>query len=366
MSKRDKRALGVLVFLVAMVVVGYVWFSKTVMLPAHLSAILDNKTITIYQNGQEQRVHLGEFIGLYDPEKRELITGGNTEDAMLNAFPSRKVLEAMPPKYKVRVYDKATFVVDTMTESVEPVDDTAKKIMAAEGSFFSTSTGPQDGSRPDGPPNRTADNRESARVPYSFSIPKLDLLVRPQPDSSVELTYDITFKCETGGAPIDIVDIALPHGGYNLSDVKASLDGQKITDVRKSEVLSIGVAAHLSQPIPPGNEGKLELSCIVPDLVYRDLTDKDHASLRITPTWFDGHCLVGKTDLWILVNLPLGIKPEEVRYQFNRPFTRKGTTKKSSFVAWEMPDARLDGEHLVGLTFPKRWMQRVMPGTPQA
>jgi hypothetical protein len=203
-----------------------------------------------------------------------------------------------------------------------------------------------------------------ALASYSFSIPKMELDVTPQPDASVRLYYSITFQCEPGGQPIDVVDIGLPHSGYSISSMKAMLGDQPLTDIRKSTAISTGVEVHLPHPIQPGKQGRLTFSCVMPDLVYQDTTNRDNASLRITPTWYDGQYLVGKTDLWIIIDLPLSVKPEEVLYQLNLPFTKKGITKSNTFVAWQMPDARMDGMHLVGLSFPKRWMERVIRQTP--
>ena len=198
---------------------------------------------------------------------------------------------------------------------------------------------------------------------YLFSVPSMEMRVVPQPDASVVLSYTVAFQNDPGGEPLAIVDIGLPHSGYDLGNMKASLDGAPLTDIRKSTEVSIGVEVHLTNPLAPGKKGEFRFSCTMPDLVYQDSTNKDNASLRITPTWWGSAYVRGTTDLWVIVELPLNVKPEQVLYQLNQPFKNKGVSKSNTFVAWEFKDTAVTGEHLVGLSFPKGdW--KVIKSTP--
>lgn len=203
----------------------------------------------------------------------------------------------------------------------------------------------------------------AASADYSFSIPNMDLSVTVQPDASVRLSYAITFVCNPSGDPIDVVDIGLPHADYDISNMAAFLDGAPCPDIRKSTVVTPGVEVHLPAPIRPGQQGKFQFRCTMPNLVYQDTTNPNNASLRITPTWYDGEYLTGQTNLWIIVELPISVKPEEILYQLNQPFKNKGTSKQSTFAAWQFPSTRLDKPHMVGLSFPKRVMERVVHQT---
>lgn len=203
----------------------------------------------------------------------------------------------------------------------------------------------------------------AGQADYSFSVPKMELAVTPRPDGAVDLEYTVQFKCEPGGQPIDIVDIGLPHAGYDISNMSASLDGGFLPDIRKSEFVSPGVEVHLSDVIEPGETGTLKFKCTMPDLLYQDSTNKENASLRITPTWWGAQYVQGATDLWIIVHLPLEVKPDQVLYQLNQPFTEKGVTDKFTFVAWRFPSTSITKAHLVGLSFPKGdW--KVIRSTP--
>ncbi len=122
---------------------------------------------------------------------------------------------------------------------------------------------------------------------YSFRVPELKLQVTVQPDGSARLAYDITFENE--GTPIDIIDIGLPHSDYSIGTMSASINGDELTDIRTSEYIDIGVEIHLDdRAIPTGGTGVLHFEATMPDMVYQDTTNKELASLRITPTWFEG------------------------------------------------------------------------------
>lgn len=194
---------------------------------------------------------------------------------------------------------------------------------------------------------------------YRFSVPKMTLNLYPDRDGSVTLEYDVVFQCSQGAHPIDIIDVGLPHRGYDLSNMSAAVDGRRLSDIRKSEVVDVGVEVHLgSMTIQPGQQGRFWFRCNIPKLVYQDTTRKDYASLQMTPTWWDGQYLEGTTELGIIVNLPADINPETVLHQ-GQPFSQKAQLGKYTAVAWYMPGVRVDGPHKVGVSFPKGSMSVV-------
>ena len=60
----------------------------------------------------------------------------------------------------------------------------------------------------------------------------------------------------------------------------------------------------------------------MPDIVYQDTTNKDLASLQITPTWFDSSSVRGNSNIQIAIFMLEGIQPDEVLYQ-DVPFVNK-------------------------------------------
>ena len=98
--------------------------------------------------------------------------------------------------------------------------------------------------------------------------------------------------------------------------MKAGIDGQPITRIQPSEYIDVGVECHLrSSAIPPGGTGTFEFSCVMPNMIYKDTTDKQYASLQIRPTWFDPELQTGTTELKVALHLPPGVLPDQVRYQ---------------------------------------------------
>lgn len=195
---------------------------------------------------------------------------------------------------------------------------------------------------------------------YSFAIPRAVMEVWVNPDASVRIEYNLTFRCNPGAHPIDVVDVGMPTGDYELDKVKAALDGKPQTDIRHSEYVHPGVEVHLSPSISAGEEAMLTVEFTIPNLVFQDTTNKENASFRITPTWYDAKFLTGTTELGVLVYLPKDINPDEVLYQGQKVFTTKGQIGNKTVVGWLFSQARLDAAHLVGLSFPKRVMERVV------
>jgi hypothetical protein len=193
---------------------------------------------------------------------------------------------------------------------------------------------------------------------YSFEVTELQLQVFVQPDAPARLVYDITFR--NYGAPIDVVDIGLPHDNYSLGNMSAAINGAPLTDIRRSTYIDIGVEIHLGQrAIQSGDTGTLHFEATIPDLVFQDTTDADYASLQITPTWFDSDIVTGLSDIRIAIHVPEGVEPDELRYQ-RVPYTAVALFEERAVAIWEFSDARATQSYLVGLSFPNRVMERVI------
>lgn len=198
---------------------------------------------------------------------------------------------------------------------------------------------------------------------YSFAVPEMLLEVTPNPDASVTLRYTIVFRCNPGAHPIDVVDIGLPHEDYNLSNMSASIDGTPITGIKTSTYIDVGVEVPISPAIMPGQTSTLRFEATMPDLVYQDTTNPALASLRITPTWWGSQYVTDTSKIGIVVYLPESVDLDQVVYQLDRPFDQKLQLQGRRAVAWYFEDARADGPHMVGVSFPKDWMERVVRQT---
>ena len=198
---------------------------------------------------------------------------------------------------------------------------------------------------------------------YRFGVPKADMVVTVNQDASVTIAYDITFRNEPSGHPIDVVDIGTPDDRYDLGNVTAKVDGAMLRDVRPSSYLATGFEVHLGgQTIPPGGKGTLHVEFTMPDRVYQDTTRNDYASLRITPTWFGNSYVVGNTHLRVMARLPESVHPDEALHQ-GMAFAHKAATDHGAVVGWDFPATRLTGPHMVAVSFPRRDLERVVVKT---
>ena len=202
---------------------------------------------------------------------------------------------------------------------------------------------------------------EAHAQPYRFAVPEVDMTVRILTDASVQVDYLFTFENEQYAHEIDIVDVGMPNADYSILGMTASANGVPGLSIRKSTYVTPGVEIHLGQhTIYPGGGGTVGLQFEHPDLVFNDTTDDDLASFRITPTWFGDEYVTGNTDLKVAIVLPKGVSPDEVLHQGLREFKNKAVTDEGTVVLFHWPNTRFTHQHLVGISFPTRVMERVV------
>ncbi len=204
-------------------------------------------------------------------------------------------------------------------------------------------------------------NGPASAQTYSFAVPVLKMQVFVQPDASVKIIYDITF--DNFGSTIDIVDIGTPHSGYDIDNMLASINGVSLSDIRTSEFIDVGVEVHLAgQAIPSGQSGTLHFEFTMPNMVYQDTTNKENASLQITPTWFDPGSVRDTSNIQVAIHMLEGIEPDSVVYQ-KVPFTEKVLYQEHVVALWQWENTSATQSYLVGVSFPQKGMYRVVKMT---
>jgi len=194
---------------------------------------------------------------------------------------------------------------------------------------------------------------------YLFSVPKMQMQVTVEPDASVKIVYDITFLDSPRGRRIDVVDIGTPHLNYDRSKVTASMGGTRLSDIRPPQYVD-GFEVHLhAKTIPPRGTGTLHVEFPIPDMVFQDTTQKDLASLRITPTWFGRRYVAAPGDIELAIHLPKSVTPGEALHQ-GIPFHQKALTDEGTSVVWRWENVYPTEARIVGVSFPKRDLQRVV------
>jgi len=191
---------------------------------------------------------------------------------------------------------------------------------------------------------------------YSFNLKenRVDLYINH--DGTAQIIYDLTFACDPGAHPIDVVDVGLPNSTYNLSEIRASIDGTALTDISDPPYVKPGVAVELgSHTIQPGQTGTLQFEATVRDLVYQDSKDDEYASIEFAPTWFDSQFVHGTTRLEVNFHLPPGVTAEEPRYH-KEEFTKARFEDDRVVYTWIKEDASGSKKYVYGASFPQKYL----------
>ena len=124
---------------------------------------------------------------------------------------------------------------------------------------------------------------------YSFDVDYMKTNVYIELDGSITIEYWINFTCHSWADPINVVDIGFPTNDYDLSSVKAKIDGHNIPsyNIKVSEYIDIGVEIWLTgHYIDPGESGQLYVIGNNPNMIFGDYENESLASVEFSPTWF--------------------------------------------------------------------------------
>jgi hypothetical protein len=201
---------------------------------------------------------------------------------------------------------------------------------------------------------------------YSFNVSenRVDLYIND--DGTVNIVYDITFANDQGASPIDVVDIGMPNSTYDLSNVRASINGAPLTRISDSPYVKPGIAVELdANAIPPGRSGTLHLEATVRNLIYQDSADSEYASLEFAPTWFDSQFVHGTTNLEVNFHFPPGVTADEPRYH-DQEFTEAYFEDDRVVYSWRSSEALGDSQYVFGASFPKRVLAEGVVQKPPA
>lgn len=202
-------------------------------------------------------------------------------------------------------------------------------------------------------------NATPEKQTYSFAVPEMLMDALIQPDGSANIRYTFTF--ENYGSPIDVVDIGTPGRNYTIANMRASIDGQPLTDIRPSTYIDVGIEVHLhDNAIRSGETGTLHFEFVAPEMVYADTTDDTLASVQITPTWFGSDVVRGTGDIEIRVRTIPDVDPDDVLYQ-DVAFYDKFVDDQGRVVAvWRYEDVSPTRAYRVGVSFPRDGIDRIV------
>ena len=195
---------------------------------------------------------------------------------------------------------------------------------------------------------------------YRFRVDKNLSYVYVNADGSADVEYWLTFTNLSSWKAIDIVDVGLPHEHYRLDTAQADLDGTPLRDLRKSEVVEHGIEVHLGKyALKKDQTGTLHVRITVDRMVWEDTTNRDYASLKFSPTWFDSQFTEGATQLACTIIFPPGVTGDETRWH-RQEYTQAQTLPDGRIAfTWANPKASPSSQYTFGVSFPRRYVDVV-------
>lgn len=203
---------------------------------------------------------------------------------------------------------------------------------------------------------------------YRFSVPESIVDAYFNSDGTLTLQYTYTFSNDASASPIDFVDIGMPNGNFDLSNVSASVDGKAITDISRasSENLTSGndgitLALH-GDAIQPGAQGTVIARVEGIKKVYYTYSKgetQNYASVRFSPNFFGSQFVQGLTHLKVSFHLPVDVTPDQPQYELQKS-DWPGTAEPASFLddqgrvtyVWESSQASAAQRYEFSAAFP--------------
>jgi hypothetical protein len=216
----------------------------------------------------------------------------------------------------------------------------------------------------------------AAAQDYSFSVDKEVAEVYWNSDGTMSLDYLFTITNNGGAHVIDFYDVGLPSSDFDLSSIKADVNGVPV-GISTSDYLGSGPGVSVdlgSQTIQPGQSGTIHINVgRISSGIYVDNNDPNYASAVFAPTFIGRQYLTGSTDLTVTFHLPPGIKPEEPRWHDapsgfpSEPETGQDAEGRVTYT-WQDPSANGYTPYQFGASFPSSYIppQAVLTEPPPA
>ena len=199
---------------------------------------------------------------------------------------------------------------------------------------------------------------------YSFSIPGQTVDIYINNDGSASLEYLITFNNNPGAHEIDFVDIGLPTKDYDLNSISATISGNQITHIAKSEYVD-GIELGLGMnSIQPGSSGTVFVRIgRIRGMLYTASVEEaePYASFNFAPNFFSSEFVTGTTEMIVNMHMPPGLTNNEPRY-FNPSSNWPGTDEPEGgfdsenriVYQWYAQNASASQKYTFGGAFPAR------------
>jgi len=200
--------------------------------------------------------------------------------------------------------------------------------------------------------------------PYLFEVKKEVVHVYWNADGTMDLDYTWVFNNLPGSHPIDFVDVGTVNSTFNLSNVRAEVDGVPV-EVSWSDYAGSGSGFAVvmgNKTIPAGKMGTVHVFIpAIKNVLYPDWDDEAYASANFAPTWFGSQFVSGTTDFTMTFHMPPGMNPEEPRWHeapdgFPSEPQASYDNKDRITYTWYSPAATASSYYGFGASFPRSYV----------
>ncbi len=205
----------------------------------------------------------------------------------------------------------------------------------------------------------------SARdLPYYFQVENQVVNVYWNADGSMSLDYKWLFVNQPGSHVIDFVDVGMPNYSFDMSTIKADVDGTPVT-VSMSDYQGDGSGFAIvmgSQSIAASGKATVHVYVgKITGVLYPDDEDETYASAVFAPTYFGSQYVTGATDLTMIYHLPPNIKSEEPKWHtaplgFPTEPTAAYDANNRVTYTWQNTSANASEYYLFGSSFPRSYV----------
>jgi hypothetical protein len=205
----------------------------------------------------------------------------------------------------------------------------------------------------------------SARdLPYYFQVEKQVVNVFWNSDGSMSLDYKWTFVNQSGSHIIDFVDVGMPNYNFDMTTVKADVNGVPVK-VTTSDYQGGGSGFAVvmgSQSIPDSGKATVHVYVgKITGVLFPDDEDEAYASAVFAPTYFGSDFVTGGTDFTMIYHLPPNIKSEEPKWHtapsgFPSEPTAAYDDQNRVTYTWQNTSASSSEYYLFGASFPRTYV----------
>jgi hypothetical protein len=201
-------------------------------------------------------------------------------------------------------------------------------------------------------------------LPYLFKVPTEVVHVYWNADGTMDVDYTWTFANLSGSHPIDFVDVGTVNSTFDISKIKASVDGVPVS-VSTSDYQGSGSGFAIvmgNKTIPANSVGNVHV--FIPGLtnvLAEDTNDQAYASAVFAPTYFGSGFVTGSTNLTVTYHFPPNMKPEEPRWHESpRGFSSEPQTGFDDngriTYTWTSSSAGASEYYQFGSSFPRSYV----------